>query len=106
MLTDYDIQRLSSAIFEKLVNDDKFIKRMAQVMPKQRKMLTSSKAASILGISRKTVCDIAEYLGGVRGEGKSAHWMFEEDGLIERYKTYHNGLAWKAGKTEQPATLG
>lgn len=90
MLTDYDIQRLSSAIVRSLVNDDRFIKRMAKMMPKKKKMVSSGKAASILGVSRKTVCCIAEYLGGIKGEGRQDHWMFEEEGLVERYIEYKN----------------
>jgi hypothetical protein len=34
------------------------------------------------------VCQIAEQIGGFRGFGESAHWMFEEEGLIDRYKDY------------------
>lgn len=93
MLTNYDINRLSSAIVEKLVNDEKFIRRMVGQMPKRKNMVSSSVAASILGVTRKTVCTIAEQLGGVRGTGKSAHWMFQEEGLIERYIDYKNGAA-------------
>ena len=88
MLTDYDIQRISSAIVKNLVNDDRFIRRMAKMMPKQKTMVSSGKAAKILGVSRKTVCEIAEQLGGIKGCGKQAHWMFEEDGLVEKYKEY------------------
>lgn len=88
MLTDYDIQRISSAIVHNLVNDERFIRRMAAMMPKQKTMVSSGKAAKILGVSRKTICEIAEQLGGIREEGKSAHWMFEEEGLIEKYKEY------------------
>lgn len=88
MLTDYDIQRLSSAIVKNLVNNDKFIKRMAKMMPKQKTMVSSSKAAKILGVTRKTICEIAEQLGGIKGVGKQARWMFDEDGLTEKYKEY------------------
>lgn len=88
MLTDYDIQRISSAIVNNLVNNDKFISKMAKLMPKQKSMVSSGKAAKILGVSRKTICEIAEHLGGIKEEGKSAHWMFEEDRLVERYKAY------------------
>lgn len=88
MLTDYDIQRLSAAIVEKIANDEKVLKRIAKAMPRQRNLVSSSVAASILGITRKTVCDIAPFIGGVRGNGKSAHWMFEKEGLIEKYKDY------------------
>ena len=88
MLTEYDIQRLSTAIVDNLVNNDKFMQRIAKQMPRRQKMVSSSVAASILGITRKSVCEIAQNLGGIRGEGRSAHWMFPEEGLIERYLTY------------------
>ena len=88
MITDYDIQRISSAIVEKLINDDRFAKKIAKMLPKQKKMLTSSQAADRLGITRKTVCEIASELGGVRGKGRSAHWMFQEDTLVDNYCSY------------------
>lgn len=90
MLTDYDIQRLSSAIVRNLVNDEKFMRRMAKMIPKKKNMVSSSRAASILGISRKTVCCIAEHLGGIKGRDSKGHWVFEEDGLVERYIEYKN----------------
>lgn len=88
MLTDFDIQKLSAAIVDNLVSNEKFMKRMAKLMPKQQRMVNSTQAAKILGINRKSVCEIAEHLGGIRANGKSAHWMFVEDGLIERYRNY------------------
>lgn len=88
MLTDYDIQRLSKAIVSNLVNDERFMIRMVKIMPKQKKMVSSGAAAKILGVSRKTVCTIAEQLGGIKEEGKSSHWIFEEEGLVDRYLEY------------------
>lgn len=90
MLTEYDIQRLSTAICDKLCNDDKFARHMAKLMQKNdsHKMVNSTRAAQILGISRKSVTQIAEYLNGVRGKGNSAHWLFPADGLIEAYLKY------------------
>ena len=89
MLTEYDIQRLSTAICDKLCNDDKFANRMAKLMQKDKKNLVgSTRAAAILGISRKSVCEIAESLGGIRGKGKSAHWLFPESTLTEKYLRY------------------
>ena len=91
MLTDYDIQRLSSAIVAKLTTDDRFINKIIKsVERKDRKLVNARRAAEILGINRKTVCEIGSYLGGVKGKEKSAHWMFEEDGLVERYLEYKN----------------
>lgn len=89
MLSEYDIQRLSTAICEKLCNDDKFAKHMAKLMQKDnRNLIGSTRAAAILGISRKSVCEIAESLGGIRGKGKSAHWLFPEATLTELYLRY------------------
>ena len=89
MLTDYEIQRISAAIVENLVDNDKFIKRIAKAMQKESKnLIGSSKAARILGVTRKTVCVIAPYIGGKRGKGDSAHWLFDEEGLVERYLKY------------------
>lgn len=90
-MTDFDIQKLSISIVDNLVNNDKFISRVAKMMEKRSKRLVnSSRAAEILGVTRKTVCEIAPFIGGIRGKGQSAHWMFEEDGLIERYIEYNN----------------
>lgn len=88
MITDYDIQRISSAIVDKLVNDERFIRRMAKVMPKQERMLGTHQVSKILNLSRKTVCKIASQLGGMKGEGLNAKWIFPEQGLVERYKQY------------------
>jgi hypothetical protein len=86
MLSEYDVQRIANAIVTKLVADDKFAKRIVKMMPKEERLLTSSQAAAILGISRFTVCRLADKLGGVRKEGKKSHWFFREDGLIDRYR--------------------
>ena len=90
MLTDYDIQRISAAIVNNLVNDDRFMKRVAKLMPKRTKMLNSRQAAELLGITRKTVCEIAPLIGGMKGDGRSSHWMFPEEGLVEKYTEYKN----------------
>lgn len=88
MLTEYDIQKIASSVVRLLSEDEKFMRRMAKLMPKQQRMVNSTQAAKILGINRKTVCEIAEHLGGTRTNSKSAHWMFPESELIEKYKTY------------------
>ena len=88
-LTDYDIQRISSAIVDKLTSDEKFISMVSKCIDKKNKKLVgSSRAAEILGVTRKTVCEIAEHLGGIRGNGQSAHWVFPENTLVERYIRY------------------
>ena len=88
MLTEYDIQKIASSVVRLLCEDEKFMRRMAKLMPKQQRMVNSTQAAKILGINRKSVCEIAEQLGGVRANGKSAHWMFVENELVEKFKTY------------------
>ena len=89
MLTDYEIHKISVAIVENLVDNDKFIKRIAKAMQKDsKKLIGSTQAAKLLGVTRKTVCEIAPYIGGIRGKGESAHWMFHEDGLVDRYLRY------------------
>lgn len=91
MLTDYDVSRLAAAIVAKLTTDERFINKIIKsVERKDHKLVNARRAAEILGINRKTVCEIGSYLGGVKGEGKSAHWMFIEDGLVERYIKYKN----------------
>ena len=87
-LSSYDIQRISEAIVTRLLSDEKFIRQIRQTAPAPKRMLTARQAAALLGISRKTVCDIAHHLGGIRGEGKSQHWSFPEEGLTERYLRY------------------
>lgn len=88
MLTDFDIQKIAVSVVRLLSEDEKFMKRMAKLMPRQQRMVNSTQAAKILGINRKSVCEIAEHLGGIRANGKSAHWIFPEDELIENYKIY------------------
>ena len=91
MLSDFDVQRLASAIVAKLTTDERFINKIVKsVERKDRKLVNARRAAEILGITRKTVCEIGGYIGGVKGEGKSAHWMFEEEGLIDRYLEFKN----------------
>lgn len=90
MLTDYDVQRISTMVVENLVNNEKFISRIAKSLGKKRTLVNTKRASEILGVTRKTVCEIAPFIGGMRGNGQSAHWMFEEDGLIERYIEYKN----------------
>lgn len=90
MLTVIDIENIATAVVDRLMADDRFTKLTAGLKPARRTLVSSRKAASMLGISRKSVCEIAEQIGGIRGKGKSAHWMFVEDGLVERYMEYIN----------------
>lgn len=93
MLTDYDIQRLSSAIVDNLVNNEKFIRRVAKILPKEKRMGNTTQAAKILGVTRKTVCEIAPYIGGIKmGSDHKAHWIFPLDEVAENYITYKQKL--------------
>ena len=88
-MTDFEIQKTAKAVVDMLLNDDRFISRMEKLANRRgSRMLKSSQAAELLGVSRKTICMIAEEIGGIRGDGNSAHWMFEEAGLKERYTEY------------------
>lgn len=90
-MTSFEIEKVAATIVDKLVNNDKFVARVSKMMDKRKKnLVNSSRAAQILGITRKSVCEIAPFIGGIRGKGQSAHWMFEEDGLIDRYIEYKN----------------
>lgn len=89
-LSEYDIHLIASEVVKKLVSDERFLKAMARVAPKQERLLTSSQAAELLGISRYTVCRMAEQLGGIRKESSTpgkGHWVFPERGLADRYKS-------------------
>jgi len=87
MLTDYDIQRISAAVADRLLNDERVIKRMVRYLPKKKRLLTTSQAAAVLGISTYTVRRLAERLGGVHRPGKDGRgrWMFDEATLVENY---------------------
>ncbi len=89
MLSQYDISRIAAAVVERLVNDDKFVERITRTAKKaDGRLLSSTQAAKLLGISRGYVCDIASQLGGIRrGSGQRARWIFPENGLIEKFKT-------------------
>ena len=88
MLTDYDIRRLSASIVEQLMGNRQFIEIVTKTAAQRKGTLNSTQAASYLGLSRKTVCDIAEWLGGFRSGSKSSHWVFPVDTLTENYKNY------------------
>lgn len=84
-LSEYDIQRIASEIVVRLTADERFARTMAKMLPKADRLLTSTQAANLCGTSRKYVCQNADKLGGFRGSGTSAHWMFRENGLVERF---------------------
>lgn len=93
-MTEYEIQRTAKAVVDMLLNDDRFIKRMERLSPRRgSRMLNSSKAAEVLGISKDTLRNIAPYIGGIKkGNDQRSKWTFEEDGLKERYLDYINNL--------------
>ena len=89
MMTEYEMQRIAKLIVSGLVNDDRFLAKVAKMMPKRNRALKVKDVAAILGISVWTVRDIAKELGGTRkGDERRGQWVFEEDGLIERYQEY------------------
>ena len=90
MLTEFDIQRISRAVVDMLLGDDRFAKRMEKMtVEKAGKMMSVREAASLLGISVWTVRTIAPQLGGIKkGVGKQAKWAFEESSLKDRYMEY------------------
>jgi transcription initiation factor IIE alpha subunit len=89
MLTEYEMQRLAKLIVNGLVNDDRFVTKVAKMVPQKNRTIKAKEVAKILGISVWTVRDIAAYLGGTRkGDEKRGQWVFEENGLVERYQEY------------------
>ena len=89
-MTEYEIQRTARAVVDLLLSDDRFISRIVKASPrKSSRMLNSSKAAAILGISAYTIRHIAPYIGGIKkGDGQRDKWAFEEEGLKDRYLDY------------------
>lgn len=80
---------MATLIVRGLVSDDRFVAKVARMTPKKNRTLRVKDVADILGISVWTVRDIANELGGTRkGNDKQGQWVFEEDGLIERYQEY------------------
>lgn len=90
-MTEFEIQRTAMAVVNLLLEDDRFLRRIEKILPKKSRMLNSSQAASALGISKWTLRSIAPYIGGIKnGCGKQSKWVFEENGLKERYLDYIN----------------
>lgn len=94
-MTEWDIQRMAREVVNLLLDDDRFLRRMEKILPKrQSRMINSSQAASLLGISQWTLREIAPHIGGIKKGGDDAHdgkrskWTFQEEGLIDRYKEY------------------
>lgn len=88
-MTEYEMQRMAALIVKGLVNDDRFMAKVAKMVPKKNRALRVKDVADILGVSVWTVRDIAAELGGTRkGDEKRGQWVFEEEGLIERYQEY------------------
>ncbi len=56
-------------------------------------MGNTAKVAELLGVTRKTVCLIAPYIGGIKvGHGNKAHWLFPLDEVAERYISYKQNV--------------
>lgn len=88
MMTEYEIRRISAAIVEDLLSDERFITRIAKVMPKRDRLISSSKAAEILGVSRFTVVRFANELGGE--QNSRGRWVFHENNLIQNFNNIKN----------------
>lgn len=90
MITDFDIQRISKAVVELLLSDDRFAQRMDKLSAKTQKgLMSSDQAAKFLGVSKYTIRQIAPMIGGIKkGDGKQNRWTFEKAGLKERYKEF------------------
>ena len=89
MMTEYEMRRISKLIIEGLVSDDRFIERVARLAPKRNRSLRVKEVAKLLGVSVWTVRDIAPQLGGTKkGDSQRGKWVFEEEGLLDRYKAY------------------
>lgn len=83
------MSRMAKLIVNGLVNDDRFMAKVAKLVPKRNKVLRVKDVADLLGVSVWTVRDIAPQLGGTRkGDEKRGQWVFEENGLVERYQEY------------------
>ena len=94
-MTDYDIQRTAKAIVDLLVTDDRFIERVAKIVPKQTRLLNTRQAAKKLGISQYTMRHIAAKVGGIQSPStgkkrESGHWYFDENTLLKEYLAYKN----------------
>jgi hypothetical protein len=81
-MTDYDIMRIAKAVCSVLTSDERFMKAVTGMLPKER-LLTATQAADLLGCSVFKVRRKATELGGIlQGNGR---WMFREEGLVDRY---------------------
>lgn len=91
-MTEYDIQRTARAVVDMLLEDDRFIHRMERMAnARAGRMITTEKAAGILGISQYTMRYVAPFIGGIKkGSNQRAKWVFDESTLKERYLEYVN----------------
>lgn len=81
-MTDYEVRKLAKAICEELTTNDRFMRNMARMLPKER-LLTTRQAARVLGIPPFTVRKKAAELGGILQS--NGRWMFREEGLVDRF---------------------
>lgn len=99
-MTAYEIQQVANLVakivYNMLVEDEKFAKRINKSMPKKKRMLNTRQTSELLGISAYQVRKIANKLGAVKANAKGdsdgkkryGHLAFVEDGLVERYQEY------------------
>ena len=72
-MTDYDIQRISRAVVELLLSDERVLARIGRHAKAPSKLLNTQQAAE---------------LGGIQGPG--GRWSFPESTLVEKYLTHKN----------------
>jgi hypothetical protein len=87
-MTDYDIQRISRAVVELLLSDERVLARIGRHAKAPSKLLNTQQAAVVLGVSPFTVRRLAAELGGIQGPG--GRWSFPESTLVEKYLTHKN----------------
>lgn len=89
-MTDYDIQRISAAVVERLLSDERILARVAKHAKACEKLLNTQQAAAVLGVSPFTVRRLAKELGGIQGQ--HGRWKFPESTLVQNYLNFKNHL--------------
>lgn len=87
-MTDYDIQRISRAVVDLLLSDERVLARIGRQARPSDKLLSTRQAAAHLGVSVFTVRRFAAELGGIRSA--RGQWSFPESTLVEKYLTHKN----------------
>ena len=87
-MTDYDIQRISRAVVDLLLSDERVLARIGRHARPSDKLLSTRQAAAHLGVSVFTVRRFAAELGGIRSA--RGQWSFPESTLTENYLNLKN----------------